>query len=128
MENQLTYLVLVYFIYGLAFFSMGLAVWLEAGRTSGFENIRALRFLAGFGFLHGLHEWVEVFTILHNAGVVECRFAAGFFFTAAYVWRVYDFCRARGQRPYTHYPHGPYPFYRLEHLYSNCSDYLQALP
>ena len=71
MENQLTYLVLVYFIYGLAFFSMGLAVWLEAGRTSGFENIRALRFLAGFGFLHGLHEWVEVFTILHNAGVVE---------------------------------------------------------
>ena len=71
MENQPTYLVLVYFIYGLAFFSMGLAVWLEAGRTSGFQNARMLRFLAGFGFLHGLHEWVEVFTILHNAGVVN---------------------------------------------------------
>ncbi len=71
MENQPTYLVFVYFVYGLAFFSMGLAVWLEAGRTSGFQNIRMLRFLAGFGFLHGLHEWVEVFTILHKAGVVE---------------------------------------------------------
>jgi hypothetical protein len=71
MENQPTYLVFVYFIYGLAFFSMGLAVWLEAGRTSGFQNIRALRFLAGFGFLHGLHEWVEIGTILHNTGLVQ---------------------------------------------------------
>ncbi|MCB9418523.1 MAG: GAF domain-containing sensor histidine kinase [Ardenticatenaceae bacterium] len=71
MENQLSYLVFVYFVYGLAFFSMGLAVWLEAGRTSGFQNIRMLRFLAGFGFLHGVHEWVEIFTILHNAGVIE---------------------------------------------------------
>lgn len=70
MENQPTYLVFVYFVYGLAFFSMGLAVWLEAGRTSGFQNIRVLRFLAGFGFLRGLHEWVEMGTILHNTGVV----------------------------------------------------------
>lgn len=71
MESQPTYLVFVYFIYGLAFFSMGLAVWLEAGRTSGFQNIRVLRFLAGFGFLHGLHEWVEMGTILHNTGIVQ---------------------------------------------------------
>lgn len=71
METESTYLVVVYFVYGLAFFSMGLAVWLEAGRTSGFQNIGSLRLLAGFGFLHGLHEWIEVFTILHNAGVVQ---------------------------------------------------------
>ncbi|MEJ2747037.1 MAG: GAF domain-containing sensor histidine kinase [Anaerolineae bacterium] len=71
MEKESTYLIVVYFIYGLAFFSMGLAVWLEAGRTSAFQSIRSLRLLAGFGFLHGLHEWVEVFTILHNAGIVN---------------------------------------------------------
>ena len=71
MEYQPTNLVFIYFVYGLAFFSMGLAVWLETGRTSGFQNFRSLRFLAGFGILHGLHEWVEVFTILHSAGVVE---------------------------------------------------------
>jgi signal transduction histidine kinase len=71
MAQQPTFLVFVYFIYGLAFFSMGLAVWLEVGRTPSFENVRALRFLAGFGVLHGLHEWVEAFIILHNSGVVE---------------------------------------------------------
>ncbi|MCP4423278.1 MAG: GAF domain-containing sensor histidine kinase [Chloroflexi bacterium] len=64
-------MVFVFFIYGLAFFSMGLAVWLESGRASSFRSARSLRFLAGFGILHGLHEWVEVFTILHVEGFVN---------------------------------------------------------
>ncbi len=55
---------LIFFFYGLAFFSMGLAVTLEAGRGSD-ERLRyALRPLALFGFLHGTHEWVEMFQIL----------------------------------------------------------------
>lgn len=55
---------LIFFFYGLAFFSMGLAVTLEAGRGSD-ERLRyALRPLALFGFLHGTHEWLEMFQIL----------------------------------------------------------------
>lgn len=55
---------LIYFVYGLAFFSMGLAVTLEAGRGSD-ERLRwALRPLAGFALLHGIHEWVEMFELL----------------------------------------------------------------
>jgi signal transduction histidine kinase len=57
-------MVIVFFFYGLAFFSMGLAVWLEAGRSPEFRSARALLFLAAFGLLHGFHEWLEVFTIL----------------------------------------------------------------
>jgi signal transduction histidine kinase len=57
-ENNM---VIVFFFYGLAFFSMGLAVWLEMGRSSEFHRTRALLFLAAFGLLHGLHEWVEVY-------------------------------------------------------------------
>ena len=71
MAQQPTFLIFVFFVYGLAFFSMGLAVWLEVGRTPSFENVRTLRYLAGFGFLHGIHEWIEASIILHNSGVVE---------------------------------------------------------
>ncbi len=60
-------IVVVFFLYGLGFFSMGLAVWLELGRSSEFRRTRALLFLAGFGLLHGSHEWIEVYT--HLPGV-----------------------------------------------------------
>jgi signal transduction histidine kinase len=54
-------LTIVYFIYGLAFFSMGLLVALEGGRASDRRLRHALRPLAVFGLLHGLHEWMEMF-------------------------------------------------------------------
>lgn len=63
-------MIFVFFVYGLAFFSMGLVVWLESGRTSGFRGVRVLRYLAGFGILHGLHEWVEIFTRLDSQGLI----------------------------------------------------------
>ena len=50
------YIVPVYFIYGLAFFSMGLLVAVEGGRASDVRLRRALPPLAGFGFVHALHE------------------------------------------------------------------------
>lgn len=56
-------IVFVYFFYGLAFFSLGLVVLLESGRASEFRFARALRPLATFGFIHGLHEWFEMFQI-----------------------------------------------------------------
>lgn len=64
-------MIIVFFVYGLAFFSMGLAVWLESGRSSGFRTLRILRLLAGFGILHGVHEWIEVFSRLDDAGLIE---------------------------------------------------------
>jgi signal transduction histidine kinase len=70
------HMVIVFFFYGLAFFSMGLAVWLEVGRSSEFRSARALLFLAVFGLLHGSHEWLEVFTILQWA---ESAGSAGLF-------------------------------------------------
>ena len=51
---------LVFFIYGLAFFSMGLLMALEAGRSPMLARARALWLLAIFGFVHGIHEWLEM--------------------------------------------------------------------
>ena len=54
----------VFFFYGLAFFSMGLAVWIESRRSSEFRLASAMVFLAGFGLIHGLHEWMDMFARL----------------------------------------------------------------
>ena len=51
----------IYFFNGLAFFSMGLLVAMEGGRSSDIRLRRALRPLAGFGIVHAIHEWIEMF-------------------------------------------------------------------
>lgn len=64
-------IVYIYFLYGLAFFSLGLVVLLESGRASEFRFARALKPLAWFGILHGAHEWFEMFQIFaaHESGL-----------------------------------------------------------
>ena len=57
-------LAVIYFLYGLAFFSMGLAILLEIGQCPDPRLQHALRPLAVFGFLHGFHEWLEMFDLL----------------------------------------------------------------
>lgn len=50
-------MLLVFFIYGLAFFSLGLILLLESTRSSSFLGVRQLGY---FGLIHGVHEWVEM--------------------------------------------------------------------
>ena len=59
-------IIAVYFFYGLAFFSMGLVVLLESNRSSELDFAKALRPLAGFGLIHGGHEWFEMFLTIHQ--------------------------------------------------------------
>lgn len=54
-------IVVVFFFYGLAFFSLGLALALASRRESEFRFVQAIVPLALFGFLHGIHEWVEMY-------------------------------------------------------------------
>jgi len=60
------YIIVVYFFYGLVFFSMGLLIMLEGNRASDLRLRKALRPLAGFGIVHGFHEWVEMFEQMEN--------------------------------------------------------------
>ena len=57
-------LAIVYFFYGLAFFSMGLIIVIEGGRGSDLRLRRALRPLAAFGLIHAANEWLEMFMAL----------------------------------------------------------------
>ncbi len=61
-------IIIVYFFYGLAFFSMGLLVAMEGGRSSDDRVRKALRPLAGFGLVHAAHEWIEMFVPLYTLG------------------------------------------------------------
>ena len=63
----LPFVCFVCFICGLAFFSMGLLVMLEGNRASDLHLRKALRPLAGFGILHGIHTWVEMLGGMENA-------------------------------------------------------------
>jgi len=65
------YIVPVYFIYGLAFFSMGLLVAVEGGRASDVRLRRALPPLAGFGFVHAAHEWIEMYVLMGHTSNFE---------------------------------------------------------
>lgn len=53
-------LIIIFFFYGLAFYSMGLALFVESGRASELGFARSMRLLAGFGILHGIHEWLDM--------------------------------------------------------------------
>ena len=46
-------IILVFFIYGLAFFTMGIVMLLESSRSPILAATRALLLLAAFGILHG---------------------------------------------------------------------------
>jgi signal transduction histidine kinase len=56
-----TVLLLVYFIYGLAFFGLGMALAVESGRYPTLTDAQVIRPLAIFGLLHGTHEWLEAY-------------------------------------------------------------------
>lgn len=55
---------LIYGLYGLAFFVTGVVVALESGRSSQLALTRSLPYLAGFGLVHGIHEWIEMFLLM----------------------------------------------------------------
>lgn len=51
----------VYFLYGLTFFSLGVALALASRQVSGFRFVQAIRPMSAFGLLHAAHEWIEMF-------------------------------------------------------------------
>lgn len=53
--------VLVYFVYGLVFFILGVVVLMQTRNYSRLRLASSLPWLGWFGILHGLNEWGEIF-------------------------------------------------------------------
>ena len=56
-------MLVVFFVYGLAFFCLGLVVMLVARRPSALALSRHLPWLAFFGLTHALVEWIDMFLL-----------------------------------------------------------------
>ncbi len=55
---------IVFFIYGLAFFVMGTAIFIQPKKESGFKLAQILWLLAAFGFVHGVNEFLDMWAII----------------------------------------------------------------
>ncbi|MFN8442477.1 MAG: GAF domain-containing sensor histidine kinase [Caldilineaceae bacterium] len=102
-------LIFVYFLYGLAFFTMGLALLLVRQRSTSFRLAVALGPLTAFALLHGAHEWYEMFQQIamlrssRSAGLLaeEARLALLFSSFLALLWfGVASLVRGRRWRRY----------------------------
>lgn len=56
----------LYFIYGLSFFMLGFAIFIQRGRTSRLHLASALPMLAFFALIHGTAEWGYLFIPIHK--------------------------------------------------------------
>jgi signal transduction histidine kinase len=72
----------VYFIYGLAFLLMGIALMLQPRKGSEFKIAKVFWLLSAFGISHGLNEWLEMWGIIKkiNFDPVELLSASVSFF------------------------------------------------
>ncbi len=82
---HLLYPMLTSFLYGLAFFTLGVAIFLYPRRGSQFKLAEDLGFIALFGMLHGCNEWMEMFKLIHPeeplaVKIIKIVFLAGSFF------------------------------------------------
>ena len=58
---------IIYFGYGLVFFVVGFAIALQSRSYSRLDLARSLKWLAAFGFAHGIHEWGDLFIPIQSA-------------------------------------------------------------
>src|SRR6202049_1122961 len=84
------HMLVVFFLYGLAFFLMGVAILLQPRLGSVFKIENSLWLLAGFGLLHGLGEWMDMFLTLGDTywtplGAEVIKIASFYFGAASFV-------------------------------------------
>jgi hypothetical protein len=54
----------VFFIYGLSFFVLGLSILVYPKKGSAFKLAKHLYLVAGFGLIHGMNEWADMFILI----------------------------------------------------------------
>ena len=58
----------IYLVYGLAFFSMGIVIWTRIRPLMDNRLARAFTWLAAFGVLHAINEWIKMFVMMGHTG------------------------------------------------------------
>ena len=80
---------LIFLIYGLAFFTMGLAIFILPKKYSTFKLANKLWLLAGFGIFHGINEWIDMFMLIKKpAEIPLVEFTRLFILAVSYLFLV----------------------------------------
>ena len=58
-------MIAIFFFYGLAFFLMGLAIYVYPKGESEFALVRHLWLISAFGIIHGINEWLDMFMLIN---------------------------------------------------------------
>jgi len=61
----------VFFVYGLSFFTLGLAIFIYPKRNSVFSLAPDLNLIAAFGVTHGINEWLDLFILINTSGSTQ---------------------------------------------------------
>lgn len=59
---------LIYLVYGLAFFGMGILIWSKIRSLMDSKLARAFGWLVAFGMIYGVSEWIEMFKVMGHIG------------------------------------------------------------
>jgi PAS domain S-box-containing protein len=59
-------MIFIWFVYGLAFFALGLVIIVYPKKGSVFKLANYIWLIAGFGILHGINEWLDMFIELEE--------------------------------------------------------------
>ncbi|MFH1665076.1 MAG: hypothetical protein ABIA77_03055, partial [Candidatus Omnitrophota bacterium] len=54
---------LIFFVYGLSFFCLGLAILLYPAAGINFRLGKGIKLIGAFGVLHGVNEWIGMFLL-----------------------------------------------------------------
>ena len=60
----------VFFLYGLSFFILGFAIVIYPKKNSMFTLAPHLNLVGGFGLIHGINEWIDLFMLIHASSAV----------------------------------------------------------
>ncbi|TAM42411.1 GAF domain-containing protein, partial [bacterium] len=66
----------VFFVYGLAFVIMGLAILLQPKKGSSFRLADCLWLLSGFGLVHGISEWLDMWIAIKGENLLLQAFSS----------------------------------------------------
>ena len=72
-------MILVWFVYGLAFFVLGLVILIYPKEGSRFDLARHIWMVGFFGILHGLNEWLDMFIAIGGPLSLDLMAAARMF-------------------------------------------------
>jgi len=83
---------IVFFVYGLAFFTMGIAIFLQPRHKSAFKLADIIWILGSFGVIHGINEWLDMFTIIRGSQLHIWDLTRGVVLTVSFVF-LFEFGR-----------------------------------